>query len=69
LDLSNCSRINFEHQQFSFHQSGPFLACAFDEFCLAAKFGFEHDELDGRDEYTNAQSHEFAESSHPFASR
>jgi hypothetical protein len=69
LDLSNHSGVNFKHQQFCFHQGGPFLDCAFDEFCLAAKFGFEHDELGGRNEYTNVQSHEFAESSHPFASR
>ena len=43
-----------------------FVDFAFDEFRVAAEFGYDHDQLDVRNEPTRAQSYEPAISSRPF---
>lgn len=59
LHLTNHPVAAIEHQTCE-QQPRPFLDRALDEFRDTAKFRFNHDELDGRDESADSESHEFA---------
>jgi hypothetical protein len=57
LDLSASTGDNFEHQQSNSNRRGAFVAGALDQFCLATKFGFEHDELGDGHQCAGAEFH------------
>ena len=62
LDFALHSCAVNEHCFFE-HESRPFVARAFSEFCVAAEFGFDHDKLVDALGHAHTQSHQLAKPS------